>query len=153
MDGIIDLVIAVLFVAVPVIFKAIGNKLEKSGKADKARKFKKISDVFEDDDKEESTLEGWLLGKMEPEEADEIPALDSAPEVVMKPDAPVFMKPAVVQPVENVVSQVKTTKRPETIRPTSRKPMMLIEDEPKKQGEKIDPKKLVIYSEIMKRKF
>lgn len=34
----------------------------------------------------------------------------------------------------------------------SRKPM-LVEEETQKKGEKIDPKKLVIYSEIMKPKF
>ncbi len=146
MDGIIDIIVLILIGVVPAVFKAIGNKLEKSGKAEKAGRFKKISEAFEDEDGE-SALEGWLLEKMDKEDRPAEPvALDPAPVVMMRPAAP---KPM----AEDVVSQIKTTKRPEAIRPTNRKPIMLIEDEPEKKGEKIDPKKMVIYSEIMKPKF
>ncbi len=124
MDGIIDIIILILIGVVPAIFKAIGNKLEKAG-SDKAGKFKKIVEAMTED---------------------EDVFIEEAPVVVMTPAEPVEM-------VENVVSQIKTTPRPEHIKPTNRKPIMLIEDEQKKGGEKIDPKKLVIYSEIMKPKF
>ncbi len=146
MDGIIDIIIAILFIAIPTIFKAIGNKLEKAGKSDKAGKFKKIADSFSDDEGE-STVEGWILEQMNQEEekplenAAEHPAAN--PEPVLEP---VFTVP------EAVVQQMKVTKRPEHLKPANRKPVMLIEDEPKKR-EKIDPKKLVIYSEIMTPKF
>ena len=57
--------------------------------------------------------------------------------------------PTYIPPVveENVVRQTAAPKQA-----TAKKPI-LVEDEPKKKGEKIDPKKLVIYSEIMKPKF
>ena len=58
-------------------------------------------------------------------------------------DVPVS-EPVRPEPVQPKPVKVKTRK-------TSSKPM-LVEDEPKKK-EKIDPKKLVIYSEIMKPKF
>ncbi len=135
MDGILDIIIAVLFIAVPAIFKAIGNKLEKSGKAEKAGRFKKVADVFKDEG-DESTIEGWILEKMG----------QPVPEVIMTETLPEVA-------TENVVSQVKTTERPKAVKPMNKKPAILVEDEPKKKGEKIDPKKLVIYSEIMKPKF
>ncbi len=124
MDGIIDIIIAILFIAIPTIFKAIGNKLEKSGKAEKAGKFKKIAESFSDEEGE-STIEGWILEQME----------DPAEEVVEPvAEAP---KPAYVEAVPVV----------------KKKPVMLVEEKPEKKGEKIDPKKLVIYSEIMKPKY
>ncbi len=151
MDGILDIIIAVLFIAIPAIFKAIGNKLEKSGSG-KAGKFKQIAEKIEgfnkpeedaDDEKADpSDEEGsfwevikkeWTLEQAPEEPAAEIQEVFTAPEVVVRQSA--------------------VTKRPEHLKPTNQKPAILIEDEPKKKGEKIDPKKLVIYSEIMKPKF
>ncbi len=128
MDGIIDIIIAILFIAVPAIFKAIGNRLEKSG-SDKAGKFKKIAEQFEDYSiPEEEDVE--IVGEED---------VEPAPAVL---EEPVVLKEPVV--LEEVVRQ--------TFKPVSKKPVIFVEDEPKK-GEKIDPKKLVIYSEIMKPKF
>ncbi len=152
MDGIIDIIIAVLFIALPALFKAIGNKLEKSGKADRAGKLKKVAEAFEDDE-DESTIEGWVLKQME--ESEEKPVEP----VVLDPEPVTVPKPAVAQidimdyidkPETVVKRQIKRVPPKPSV---SRKPMMLVEDEPKKKGEKIDPKKLVIYSEIMKPKF
>ncbi len=148
MDSIIDIIILVLIGVVPAVFKAIGNKLEKAGKTDKAKKFKKVSDVFEDD-KDGDTLEGWLLSKLNPEEEktdDEPEILAPAPEVVM---TPVIQRPA----PEEGAPQLGAQRPVVHVKPTPRKPMMLIEEGPEKKGEKIDPRKLVVYSEIMKRKF
>ena len=66
-----------------------------------------------------------------------------------KPEAENVKVPTYMLPVveENVVRQTAAPKQA-----TAKKPI-LVEDEPKKKGEKIDPKKLVIYSEIMKPKF
>ena len=59
----------------------------------------------------------------------------------MKPEAEaVRVKPKPVQP------------KPVQPKPVVKKPI-LEEEESRKTGEKIDPKKLVIYSEIMKPKF
>ncbi len=151
MDSIIDIIILILIGVVPAVFKAIGNKLEKSGKTEKAAKFKKISDVFEDEEGE-STLEGWLLEKMDKEEKPVEPvALDPAPVVVMKPAVQeIDIMDYIDKPETVVKSQIKRLPPQTTVK---KKPMMLIEEEPEKKGEKIDPKKLVLYSEIMKRKF
>ena len=61
---------------------------------------------------------------------------------------PTYMPPVVE---ENVVRQTADPK-PLPVKTASKK-SILVEDEPKKKGEKIDPKKLVIYSEIMKPKY
>ncbi len=150
MEGIIDIIIAVLFIAVPAIFKAIGNRLEKSGKADKAGKYKKVAEAFADE-KDESTVEGWLLEQMDRKEKPVEPvALDPAPVVVMKPSVQeVDIMDYIDKPETVVKRQVKRVPPKASVT----KPAILIEEEPKKKTEKIDPKKLVIYSEIMKPKF
>ncbi len=137
MDGIIDIIILILVGVVPAVFKAIGNRLEKAG-SDKAGKFRRIAEAMTDDD----------TGIFDEADAPVVEDMFMEPDpvVVVTPEEPAVMR-------EDVVSQIKTTRRPEHIRPTNRKPLMLIEDEPEKKGEKIDPKKLVIYSEIMKPKF
>ncbi len=140
MDGIIDILIAVLFIAIPAIFKAVGNRLEKSG-SDKAGKFKKVAEAFEDQE-DESTLEGWILEKMEESES-------ASEQVEPVMPGPVFSEPVFSVPVIPDPAPVPV----EAPRATRKKTAILIEDEPKKKGEKIDPKKLVIYSEIMKPKF
>ncbi len=154
MDGIIDIIIAVLFIAIPAIFKAIGNNLEKSGKPEKAGKFKKIAEAMTDD--------GTRGGSDGSDESDEIdmPALDDVDEnveeyIFNEPVPEVQMIPKTCEPgVENVVQHIRTTARPERIQPTNRKSPILLEESDKKEAaEKIDPKKLVIYSEIMKTKF
>ncbi len=150
MEGIIDIIIAVLFIAVPAIFKAIGDRLEKSGKAEKAGKFKKMADVFKDEE-DESTIEGWLLEKMEQDEKPVEPVpLDPAPVVVMKPAASEIDIMDYIDKPETVVKRQIKRLPPQT---TVKKPVILLEEEPEKKGEKIDPKKLVIYSEIMKPKY
>ncbi len=143
MDGIIDIIIAVLFIAIPAIFKAIGNRLEKSG-SDKAWKYRKIAEKIEDFNKpeeesdeteEDVQVEDQSWGDFWKEIREEV-----RDQWTLKPD-PVEPTPEVVQ--EQVVPEEVMRKRPK----------ILIEDEPEKKGEKIDPKKLVIYSEIMKPKF
>ncbi len=142
MDGILDIIIAVLFIAIPAIFKAIGNKLEKSG-SDKAGQFKKIAEAFEDNTApDEEDAESEVESDTEPEGKNFWDMVRDEWGLEVKPvDEP---EPEPVQmfekPAEVVEKQIK-------------RPAMLIEEEPEKKGEKIDPKKLVIYSEIMKPKF
>ncbi len=147
MDGIIDIIIAVLFIAIPAIFKAIGNRLEKAG-SDKAGKFKRIAEAMTSD-------EVNVLDEETVDEDNEIRDIfmnpvGQQPAVTFDAMAPEVPESGAV--AENPVSQIHVPHRPEHTVPTNRRPMLL-EEENEKQGERIDPKKLVIYSEIMKPKY
>ena len=128
-------IIGLLIVVGTLILKVVGNRLEKSGK-------KAAPEAVPQEEPEvDFDFKGWVREALYDAEAEakaEEP-LDHAP-VVMKPEAEaVRVQPKQVQP--------KAVKKP-----VVRKPM-LEEEESGKKGEKIDPKKLVIYSEIMKPKF
>ncbi len=151
MDGLLDILIPILFIVLPVVFKAIGNKLDSAGKSDKAGKFKKVAEAFEDEE-DEDTLTGWLLEKMNQEEKPVEPvSIDPEPVVIPKPAvAEINVMDYIDKPATVVKRQItRIPPRPNV----KARPMMLIEDEPERKKEKIDPKKLVIYSEIMKPKF
>ena len=129
-------IIGLLIVVGTLILKVVGNRLEKSGK-------KAAPEAVPQEEPEvDFDFKGWVREALYDAEAEakaEEP-LDEAP-VVMKPEAEaVRVKPKPVQP---------KTVQP---KPVARKPI-LEEEETRKTGEKIDPKKLVIYSEIMKPKF
>lgn len=123
-----ETIFGLLLILLPVIFKLIGKKFEQSGKAEKAEKLKKIADVFGDDG-EENPFKEWLNAKPETE-AEDVPERHPEPVPATQP-----------QYTEKVEKQVAV-----------RKPVLLEEDKTEKK-EKIDPKKLVIYSEIMKPKY
>ena len=128
-------IIGLLIVVGTLILKVVGNRLEESGK-------KAAPEAVPQEEPEvDFDFKGWVREALYDAEAEakaEEP-LDQAP-VVMKPEA------------EAVRVQPKPV-RPEPVKkPVIRKPM-LEEEESGKKGEKIDPKKLVIYSEIMKPKF
>ena len=136
-----ETIIGLLFVLLPVILKLIGKKLEQSGEAQKAEKMRKLAreldgetdDIFEDwSGHEETELEQELKPKAE--------------FISVVPKIPV------VEPVftENVVRQTSPVRTKAPVR--LNKPM-LQEEEMATKGEKIDPKKLVIYSEIMNPKY
>ena len=57
-----------------------------------------------------------------------------------------------VQPDATAV-KVKKTERQEAVAPKAKQTMPVLQEEEKKKSEKIDPKKLVMYSEIMKPKY
>ena len=130
-----ETIIGLLFILLPVIFKLIGKKLEQSGHTEAAGKVRDISEVFgADEDTFETASE----------------AEDTS--FVVEPEKPVIEKPVVEKPVksepvmfENVTRQTKVSK------PVVKKTILIEEEE--KKTEKIDPKKLVIYSEIMKPKY
>ena len=127
-----ETIIGLLFILLPVIFKLIGKRLEQSGDQDKARKIREFAQAL---DGEDSPMHDWkyfgkeVLGGEDDLEKEEILPQDAAPVPL-----PVSQSPAEAEPA------------------FTRKPMLLEEEQPKK-GETIDPKKLVIYSEIMKPKF
>lgn len=138
-----ETIIGLLFILLPLIFKLIGKKLEQSGKSEAAGKVREFAEMFGGGDDNESAG----------------PDVDSTP---FEPEQPFVRQPepVVEEVVENVTRQVEVKKpepkKPEPKKAQARKPEkkkpILVEEEPKK-GEKIDPKKLVIYSEIMKPKY
>lgn len=140
-----ETIIGLLFVLLPVIFKLIGKKLERSGQPEKAGKFKNIAHALGDDD--ETPIYDRFDG---PEKPDEVKRPSIVPVVEDDLAAPAAAKP------EPVVAEVvrRTTSKPINVsaRQEKRKKPILQEEAVVKK-EKIDPKKLVIYSEIMKPKY
>lgn len=128
-----ETIIGLLFVLLPLIFKLIGSRLEKSGQPGKAGKV--LREFGEALDGEDSPMNDWkhfgeeLFGKPEPDSS--IEPAETRKEL----------------PVENVKRQVPASSK------MPKEPMLVEEKETKKKGEKIDPKKLVMYSEIMKPKY
>lgn len=119
-----ETVIGLLIVLVPLIFQLIGKSLEKAGKTSSADKMKKVAELFGGEETEEP-----------------------APVASVPPVPP-------VQPVQ----PVRKTQRPKAPAPVKTKkrtaPMAPVLDEKQPSShEKIDPKKLVVYSEIMKPKY
>lgn len=127
-------IIGLLIALAAVIFKAVGNRLEKSGKTPSAP-------VTSEEDPETGGLDvkGWILE-----------ALEEAKGEVLGEEEAAEPEPF-IEPVEGATHPVI---RPAAATPAAKpKKPMLQEETPEKKGEKIDPKKLVIYSEIMKPKF
>ena len=128
-------IIGLLIVVGTLILKVVGNRLEKSGK-------KAAPEAVPQEEPEvDFDFKGWVREALYDAEAEtkaEEP-LDKAP-LELKPEA------------EAVRAQPKPVQPKPVKKPVVRKPI-LEEEESGKKGEKIDPKKLVIYSEIMKPKF
>ena len=147
-------IIGLLIALAAVILKAVVNRLEKSGR-------KSSAPVTSEDAPESRGLDvkGWILEALE-----EAAGESAESEVVFDDDGqivevkPVVVQPEPVKPVVEPVNYIETVNRTtkpkaEPLRPAAKR-MILQEDENSvKKGEKIDPKKLVIYSEIMKPKF
>ena len=140
-----ETIIGLLFILLPVIFKFIGKRLEQSGQSEKAGKFKKIAEKLNGDEEVETPVFDWLSDEPDEEPFEE--PVKPAPVVIPVPVEPqIHLWEAEAQPVskKNIKHAQKSVK--------ARKPM-LEEEVPQKKREKIDPKKLVIYSEIMKPKY
>lgn len=121
-----ETIIGLLFILLPVIFKLIGKKLEKSGHTGQAETIRKIAEALGDDAEAEYDEEGQIVHLPE------------------QPSAKPSVQPQPVVPVRVVQEEGKQG--------IIRKPL-LVEEKDEVEKEKIDPKKLVIYSEIMKPKF
>lgn len=121
-----ETIIGLLFILLPVIFKLIGKKLEQSGHTGQAETIRKIAEALGDDAEAEYDEEGQIVHLPE--------QLSAKPSVQPQP----------VVPVRVVQEEGKQG--------IIRNPL-LVEEKDEVEKEKIDPKKLVIYSEIMKPKF
>ena len=147
-------IIGLLIALAAVILKAVSSRLEKSGR-------KPSAPVTSEDDPEDDGID--VTGRI-------IEALEEAKGETAKPEMnfehkgqivevkPVVVQPEPVKPAVEPVSFMETvnrTTRPkaEPLRPAAKRKMLQEDETSGKKGEKIDPKKLVIYSEIMKPKF
>lgn len=147
-----ETIIGLLFILLPVIFKLIGKKFEQSGQTDKAGKMRELAKALgSDDDSEDNPFKGFFDEKPELE----VEYDDDGQIVEVKPVQPVKPKPIpVVTPEPRTMSYTEAVQRTtKPMKPLKKQPVLLEEETSKKKGEKIDPKKLVIYSEIMKPKF
>ena len=122
-----ETIIGILFLLLPVILKVIGKKFAQSGATEKARRIREIAETFteESPDIDEDELE-------------------EKPVRILFEEKPAQTAPETASPFSG--EGLFDVKRP------VRKPAKA--EEPKQEKkEKIDPKKLVLYSEIMKPKF
>ena len=132
-----ETIIGLLFILLPFIFKLIGKKLEKAGKSETADKMKKFAQyIGTDDEQQEEVFTQEEHMTVDPVVEPVIP--------VVEPVVPVI-EPVRMTVTENVQRQVPPAPK------QTRKPILF--EEPEKKAEKIDPKKLVVYSEIMKPKY
>ena len=142
-----ETIIGLLFILLPVILKLVGKRLEQSGQPEKAKKLQDLLDTVYDG-KDDDKLKDEQDDGPEVEYDDDGQIVSVHPKMVWKPEPIV---PVVEKKVEPA-AQIHLWEVKEGIPATKKKPM-LVEEAPKKKREKIDPKKLVVYSEIMKPKF
>ena len=132
-----ETIIGLLFILLPFIFKLIGKKLEQAGKSETADKMKEFAQyIGTDDEQQEEVFTQEEHMTVDPVVEPVIP--------VVEPIVPVI-EPIRMTVTENVQRQVPPAPK------QTRKPILF--EEPEKKVEKIDPKKLVVYSEIMKPKY
>ena len=129
----------------PAIFKLIEKKLQTSGKEEQAKKVRDFTDIFKEDESS-SSYEG-------DESAFEESAEPMAAPAVERPqnNEPVPLKRVESETVGKTVSFFNVEGQ-KVIR-KKKAPVILLEEPQIKKKEKIDPKKMVIYSEIMKPKY
>ena len=124
-----ETIFTLIIVLLPVIFKLIGKKLEKSAAQP------------QETDEQHAPIEDWaevLRRHIEAQQQQQEEARPAAP---------------VQQPVQQRVAEegVPQTRRPDRTAPRRVKP--ILQEEEQRPKEKIDKKKLIMYSEIMKPKY
>ena len=152
-----ETIIALLFVLLPIIFKLIGKRLEKSGQPDRAARMRKVAEEL-GMDPDEGDFAKWF-DEAEAEVAREaaLEAMredeDRKPQLVVNPEVKKVEKfvPKGAVPASQKRRQQAQQEGQSELKQKAKKPI-LKEEEPKEK-EKIDPKKLVVYSEIMKPKY
>lgn len=141
-----ETIIGLLFILLPVILKLVGKRLEQSGQPEKAKKLQDLLDTVYDG-KDDDKLKDEQDDGLEVEYDDDGQIVSVHPKMTWKPEpAPVVVEKPKAAP------QIHLWEVNEGVTAVKKKPM-LVEEAPKKKREKIDPKKLVVYSEIMKPKF
>lgn len=139
-----ETIIGLLFVLLPIIFKVIGKRLENAGKQEQAGKIREFSKKYlesESDDEAMEDIRQWF--NAEPATVEGESVSESAAEPVV--EGPVVPASRMTEEAVPVLKTQRKEKR--------KTPILLEEETEEKRKEKIDPKKLVIYSEIMKPKY
>ena len=131
-----ETIIGLLFILLPVIFKLIGKKLENAGTATPP------------DTAGSSDVGSWVK-----EAIDEVePEVHPHPQLRPQPQAAHAPEEEATPSVIDFNEYMKRRSAAKPARKPSKKAPILVEEE-EKPKEKIDPKKLVIYSEIMSPKY
>lgn len=140
-----ETILGLLLLLLPAIFKLIEKRLQTSGKVEQAKKIRDFADIFKED---ESSLsyEGDESAFEESAVPMTAPAVDSP-----RKDEPAPLKSVKSEDGGKTVSFFNVEGQ-KVIR-KKKAPVILMEEPEKKKKEKIDPKKMVIYSEIMKPKY
>ena len=125
-----ETIFTLIIVLLPVIFKLIGKKLEKSAAQP------------QETDEQQAPIEDWAEVLRRHIEAQQ------QQQEVARPAAPVQQQPVQQSVAEEGVPQ---TRRPDRTAPRRVKP--ILQEEEQRPKEKIDKKKLIMYSEIMKPKY
>ena len=129
----------ILFVVAAIILKVVEAKFKTAAK--KPAPKVQTQEVFPEVTDHTGGLPKWLEDMER-----ELRQVEPQPEPVVPP--PVEVKPEPVSTITFAEAQKPMKKVP--LKPV-RKP--ILQDEEKKTSEKIDPKKLIVYSEIMNRKY
>ena len=138
-----DIIITVLALALGLGFKVIEKKLKSAGKPAKAGRFKELADLFGEDGSE-------VFPPVIPsEDTEELPMAPVAPDDEQSGQV-IVPRPVVVEPVAPVPVVAPVEEAPRSVEPVNTPILQEEEPEPK---ERIDPKKLIVYSEIMKPKY
>lgn len=127
----------ILFVVAAIVLKVIEAKFKKAGKTTQPKV--QTHEVFtsEVDEQKADELPKWVREIVQPESVlpvEEKPAIKAEP----------------AQPATITFEQARKPMKKALLRPSG-KP--ILQEEKKKTREKIDPKKLIVYSEIMNRKY
>lgn len=147
---IIDILLGLLVVVVPVIFNAIGKALDKAGKRPGHQTVRPDDGLSE----AERVFQQWQetlarsIGQENPTEpyAEQVWPVESEPYVEQEP----YVEPVwTAEPVKPAAKK----KHVKPVKPSVPTRKAVREDAPKTKKEKIDPKKLIVYSEIMKPKY
>ena len=123
-----ETIFGLLVILLPLIFKLIGKKLEQAGNLEKAKRFQELAERMTSDSDEDSK-----------KNTIEVSEIDSNDAVKQQSVAPRYVPKKEERPVVEVRKKQAAVVKEKVVK--------------KEEREKIDPKKLVIYSEIMNRKF
>lgn len=127
-----ETIIGLLIVVLPIVFKLIGKRLEQAGQVPPPIH----EDILEDDDPEgEISEEDWQETLRRYLEQQQAQAREYVP------------VKAEVEPVKEMIVE----EAPRVVPQKKRQPILI--EEEKEPKEKIDVKKLIVYSEIMKPKY
>jgi hypothetical protein len=123
-----ETIFGLLVILLPLIFKLIGKKLEQAGNLEKAKRFQELAERMTSDSDEDSK-----------KNTIEVSEIDFNDAVKQQSVAPAYVPKKEERPVVEVRKKQVAVEKEKIVK--------------KEEREKIDPKKLVIYSEIMNRKF